>query len=233
MRRKFLILLFPMVFSGVVFGSTPIDWQTAVDRVLNHCCLLQIAEDHYDIAQALKEQSQVWPNPELSIAYEGYPHEPCNEDNEVDIEVEQLIELGGKRSARFRIADAEVNIAGWGVEAAKIHLLNELAHAVIYAASVQAKAGLAEEKLNIAKEIFEGMQAKAESGMATQTQVKRSRLELATSEIELKKQRKNLEQAYRGIAFQWHSSELDFDEVDYPFDELSPLRTLEDYFSKL
>lgn len=146
MLRKLLPILLSSLLFSYVNAEQSLDWQSASTRLLNQCCLLQIAADKYDAAEYLKDQSLAWPNPELAFEYERYPGERSDEANEVSIEVAQLFELGGKRKARYRLADSELNKAAWEWESAKIHLLNELAHAFVDAASAQAKADLSEQQ---------------------------------------------------------------------------------------
>lgn len=209
-----------------------LDWDTATYRVIENSCRLHNASDSYEAAEALKIQANALPNPQLGVGYDYYPGLRNNDSNEIQVAVSQLVELGGKRSARYQVANSEANEASWRWEAVKIQLMNELSHAFVNMSAMEAELQLAQEQFRVADEVYRTLVSKSESGMASKTQLGRAKLELAMAQIELRKQNQNFEAARIALANVWHG-EPDFCGVSFPFFEIPCLAPVEEYIAKI
>ncbi len=71
-------------------------------------------------------QASLFPNPELEVETEEFGGDANGFDvAETTIQLSQLIELGGKRGARTKVAALERNLAGWNYESKRLDVFTE------------------------------------------------------------------------------------------------------------
>jgi outer membrane protein, heavy metal efflux system len=92
---------------------------------------LQLVAARYDIdtAEAEKLTARLRPNPQLSIALSGAPLSlsgPVFREQTYDYTISQTIELGGKRSKRIDVAEANADVARGQFEMVAWQLTNDL-----------------------------------------------------------------------------------------------------------
>ena len=98
-------------------------------------------------AEARMLQASLLPNPELEAEVENVGGSGAfngTDMAETTISLSQLIELGGKRSKRTRVASLERDLAGWDYEARRIEVLTEVAHRFVDVLSAQRSVDLAQ-----------------------------------------------------------------------------------------
>ena len=77
---------------------------------------LKAAAINLDIQDGLAEQAALLPNPGIAIETESFGGKDALEDfdgAETTVSINQLVELGGKRSTRKNIASQEKSLAEW------------------------------------------------------------------------------------------------------------------------
>ncbi len=229
---RFSILLYTLLTAEALLADNVLDWDTATCRVIENSCRLHNAADSYEASEALKSQSLAFPNPQLGLGYDRYTQLRSQDANEYSVQLNQLVELGGKRTARYALANSQANEAAWDWESVKISLLNELSHAFVNMAAAEAELKLAQEKTRVASEVYQTLSEKAQDGMASRTQLGRAKLELATTQIDLRRISQNFETARINLANVWHGVP-DFCGVAFPFFELRCLPNLCDYLDAI
>src|SRR5262245_12452913 len=93
-----------------------LDFQTAIERLIDSSTTLKIAQLEIEVQNAQKWQDSLYPNPALTVEVDSFggKHE-CHgfDSSEVSYSISQLILLGGKREARQRLDAANIYAAQW------------------------------------------------------------------------------------------------------------------------
>ncbi|MCJ1886634.1 TolC family protein [Pseudomonas sp. LA21] len=148
------------------------------------------------IAQGLREQAGLLPNPTLSWEQEGT--ESANRTTTIGIS--QPLELGGKRGARVALAERGQDAAALGVQARR----NELRGAVIsgfYAAlRAQERERLAQQSVALAQRGLTAAEGRVRAGKAAPLEANRAQVQLAEVRLEQERARRERADAYQGLA---------------------------------
>jgi cobalt-zinc-cadmium efflux system outer membrane protein len=99
-------------------------------------------------------QAGLIPNPELGVEFENFlGSEPSRkfETLESTLSISQLVELGGKRAARIRLASSGKEVSNWDYEAKRADVAAEVAKSFVEVLSAQGRLTLAEELDRLAK----------------------------------------------------------------------------------
>src|SRR5581483_4223186 len=114
--------------------------------------------------------------------------------SQTTVSLSQLIELGGKRAARNRVAEAEHDLARWDYETRRIDLLTGVTEAFLETLASQEKLTLSEELLNIAQRSLETVAGTVRSGAVSAVEEGRARVALSQVRIEHEQRTRELEQ---------------------------------------
>lgn len=165
------------------------------------------------------------PNPQLHTEVEnvgGSGTRAAFDDTETTLRLSQLVEFGGKRAARRRVAALGSALAGWDYEAKRLHVLNETSKAFVRALAAQERVTLAGELERIAAEAVRAADAQVAAGGAPAVESMRATvaLEKATGD------RRHAEQelhALRGeLAAHWAETQPAFARVSGNLAAIAP-----------
>jgi multidrug resistance efflux pump len=106
---------------------------------------------------------------------------------ETTIALSQVIELGGKRLRRARVAALERDVAAWDYEATRVDVFTATTKAFVEVLSVQAKLALNEELVRLADQVLRTVGARVQAGQVTPIEETRARVALSTSRIALER----------------------------------------------
>lgn len=239
-----MILTQRLVFSLLIFAVpclceeplTILDFDTACQRVLTHSLILKSSEVEVCAKQSETEQVSLRPNPFFSFSADciGQPHasRKCEEE-EFTFSLSQIFELGGKRSARQRVASSEECIALCNQEIVKLDILSRLLNTYIDTASAQCLLKLIEDQKKDADETLRCICAKQANGKVAPIEEKKAKIACHTFELTLRKTQTQFEVAKRNLAMLWGSPCPDFEAVSFSLYEIAPppsLELLEAYF---
>lgn len=140
------------------------------------------------------------PNPVASALAEDYgaslrPSIADAVQPQLSLQLSQLIELGGKRTARQQIAARDLGLARWDYEAARIATLTDVTRAFVDVLAAKRAVGLAEETARLVEDVQASVSARVEAGVvspieetkaavasaAVRTETERARLALASA----------------------------------------------------
>lgn len=227
---KFSILVFcsAIIISPYIMAE-PLDLNTAWQRILESSPALKAAETEVCVVDAEKRQVGKLPNPALSCVYDniGGKSRDCESD-EICLGISQLIELGGKRSARVRVASSLQSAAYWEQEDVKLALFNALQHAFIDVATAQEQLVLAEEQCKVSDEFLKCVLNKRDQGKASLIEEKKAQIALQTCQLYVARKQTQFMMAQKKLASLWGSCAPDFDTVDFPLFALTSIPCLED-----
>lgn len=197
-----------------------LDLSTALERAWACSPTLEIANNEVCVKSAEEYQTRAFPNPEAAVEIDGpdsfFGNRGRNCDHEIYYSVSQLIELGGKRSARQREAAFRTSISKWEREAVKLDLSNAVTKAIIDVAAAQEYVRLTKEQQKIAQEVLSTVSTKAQAGKVTPLQTKKAEIAHATASLALDKAQRALEYSRKNVSALWGCIETDFSEVNYP-----------------
>ena len=210
-----------------------LDFQSAYQRILDHSLLLKSVELEICVKQAQQQQVGTRPNPEFSFHTDYLGQTKQNEScglEEFTFTLTQLLELGGKRRARIRVASSEECLADWDHEIAKLDLHNQLLHAFIDTALAQHLLDLTEDQKKDADETFSCICAKNANGKVSLIEEKKAQIICNTLKLTWLRTQTQFEVAKKSLAAFWGSPCPDFDSVSFPlyyFEAPPPLEELE------
>ena len=153
-------------------------------------------------------------NPELGIDIENIGGKGIyrgTNSAEITYSLSQLIELGGKRSARNELADHEVTLAEAEFEASRLDLKRDVKIAYNEVVAVQEQIKLMNEQKSLANEVLDVVSKRV--GAAREPLIQKSKAEITLSSITLayEKALRELQTSKRRLALLWGESEINFE----------------------
>src|SRR5581483_2427462 len=161
-------------------------------------------------------QAGLLPNPALTTEVEDFGGSGSRngfDASQTTVSLSQLIELGGKRAARIRVAEAEHDLARWDYETRRIDLLTGVTEAFLETLASQEKLTLSEELLNIAQRSLETVAGTVRSGAVSAVEEGRARVALSQVRIEHEQRTRELEESRLALAETWGSTSATFTSV--------------------
>lgn len=178
------------------------------------------------VKEAHELQAGLLPNPEISIESENFegsgPYKGFDVA-ETTLQLSQLIELGGKRMKRVKLAEMEKDVAKWNYETARIDTLTKVTKAFVNVLAAQERALLAEELENLAKQAFSVASERVQAGKASPIDRTRGKVELAVNRIESDKARRRLIAARDQLAALWGGKEAYFEKAEGDLTDVTPV----------
>jgi len=178
--------------------------------------------------EAERLQAGLPPNPELETEFENFGGSGQfrgAESLETTIALSQLIELGGKRKKRMKLAQAESRLAGWDYETKRIEVLTEVAGRFIRALAIQEKMKLAQEDLKLAEATLDAAAKRVAAGKAAAVEETRASVEVATGKIRARRIGRELLSAKHQLAAAWGSMKPTFTRIDGNLGRVKPIPT--------
>ena len=181
-------------------------------------------------------QAGLIPNPEIGVNVEnilGSGPFRNFDSSETALSISQLVELGGKRAARIRLASAGKEIVGWDYEAKRADLAAEVAKSFVEVLSTQERLTLAEETTRLAGEVLNAVSARVAAGKISPVEETKARVAFSVSRIELERVTRSLAAARTKLAATWGSSKPVFSRVVGRLDQVTPIPPVEELANRL
>jgi outer membrane protein, heavy metal efflux system len=176
--------------------------------------------------EAEQLQASLLPNPELETEFENFGGTGEFEGAgslETTVALSQLIELGGKRAKRIKLAQAGSKLAGWQYESKRLSVLTDATRKFIAVLAIQKKLELADEDLKLASAGFDVVARQVIAGKATQAEKTKAFVEVATGKIRAARTRRSLASARIELASTWGSTKPKFTRL---FGELGDIEAI-------
>lgn len=157
-------------------------------------------------AEARQLQAGLRPNPTLFLEADNLTGSGAYRDtrqSETTLQLSQLVELGGKRAARVRVAAHGRELAGFDYDSKRLEVLTETAQTFVQTLAAQERIGLAEENARLAEGLASATQQRVQSGRASSAETARATAAAATLRIELQQARRDLAIARQKLAASW------------------------------
>jgi len=161
-------------------------------------------------------QAGALPNPALATEVEdfaGSGGRRAFRGSQTTLSFAQLIELGGKRAKRTRVASIERDLAAWDYEASRLSVLTETTKAFVATLALQERVGLATEVVRIANQSLKTVRATVRAGATSPVEASRAGVAAERAAIERTKVERALEAARAALAAWWGARSAAFDRV--------------------
>jgi outer membrane protein, heavy metal efflux system len=168
-------------------------------------------------AEARALQAGVLPNPTLGLELEdfgGTGQTKGVRSAQTTLQLSQLIELGGKRAKRLRLADFERALAGWDYEAKRLEVLAEATKAFIEVLATAERLALAQELVGLSQQVFRTVSERVKAGKVSPIEETRARVAVATIRLQAEQARGAFETARKRLAASWGSTAPAFARVE-------------------
>lgn len=211
-------LLVCVIAAGVVgvpdcVAEEPITLEEAIARALARNPLLAAQAMGAEAAQARVRQAGMRPNPQLAMEVEDFGGRgPLSEFQgaQLTVQIEQTLELGGKRGRRKRAEALNSGLASLDFEWQRRLLEREVAVRFAGVLAAQERLALETEIVELQREVKTAVGKRVAAGKDPPLEETRVQVELAEAELELRAAERGLEIARRGLAKTWGEEDAGF-----------------------
>jgi cobalt-zinc-cadmium efflux system outer membrane protein len=185
---------------------------------------IKAASKSVEIKAGFAKQAGLFPNPQLAVEVENFG----GKDNlkgldgaEITVALNQLIEIGGKRSARKSVAGHDLKLAEWDYQSKKQDLQLATMKAFYAVLTAQERLGQANQLLSLAEQGYQTVADRVEAGKVSPVQKLRASVELNMARNRFESAKRQRIQARYILASKWGDSAPGFDTVVGVFDQLN------------
>jgi cobalt-zinc-cadmium efflux system outer membrane protein len=164
---------------------------------------LTAAERDIGVAGGLRIQAGVLPNPDLSLEVDNAlgsgPYKGLR-SADTNLQLSQLIELGGKREARSAAGEAGIGAAVWQRRATRLEVLSETAIAFITIISLQRRIEIFDEQIASFDQLIPLLQRRVQEGASSPAETLRAQVAADLFRVERVRTQTQLALARRDLA---------------------------------
>jgi cobalt-zinc-cadmium efflux system outer membrane protein len=160
------------------------------------------------VADARAVQAGRWPNPVMTTFVEDLAGSNGLSDvvqPQATVQLGQLVELGGKRAARQRLAGLDRDLASWDYEAARLDVLTRVSESFLGVLAAQQSVTHTVRARDVARQVREAVAARVQAGVVSPIEETRADVLLANAEIDVERARRTLDARRRQLATEWGS----------------------------
>jgi len=198
--------------------SSPLTLEQAIAKAVATNPILRAAAFDVAIADGVRRQAGILPNPEVSFLREGSQRGTRTQT----LQFSQLIELGGKRSARMRLADRERGLATGKLSAARADMRVDVTTAYFDALGAQERVRLAQTSLEVAAKAAIAAQKRVAAGRVSPVEQDRAGVAQASARLELAQAQGDLSIALHTLGAYWGETGPAAQSLVVPELDLSP-----------
>jgi len=165
--------------------------------------------------EAAALQAGLFPNPTFNANASNFGNRVMQgfDGDVVTLELSQLIELGGKRSARIEAAALTKQLADWDYEAKRADVLTQVTQDFIDVLAAQQRLALTQQTHDLANQTAVTTAARVQAGKVSPVEETKANVARASVQIELMRARKELEAARKRLAAGWGGTTARFESV--------------------
>jgi len=170
---------------------------------------LQAASFEVRAREAARLQAGLLPNPSLDTESEDLALSdqaiPEVSQPQTTVRLSQLIELGGKRAARIRIASADADLAAWDYEARRLDVLTRTTEEFVALLGAQERSELADDSVALARTVADAVSERVKAGVVSPVEETKAEVAVADAEVEQEAARRTGDAARQRLALMWNS----------------------------
>jgi cobalt-zinc-cadmium efflux system outer membrane protein len=222
---------FPLTpLSGKVEPAGPLSLASAIDLALSANPTLAAAARELQAMEGTVIQAGVRPNPELAAQVEDTQKSATRTTT---LQINQTIELGGKRAARIESAERGRDVAAADLDAQRLEIRSATVAAFFDVLVAQERIGLAEALLDLAQRATQAASRRVIAGKVSPIEETKARVAEASVRVELNQVQGELAAARRRLAATWGNPSPRFERADGRTEILPVVPTSEDIRRRL
>jgi cobalt-zinc-cadmium efflux system outer membrane protein len=240
----FLPVLIPCASFAVTEGSIeltrdpgePITLQKALSLALLQNPTLEVFSFEQRAREARALQSGLYPNPELEILVEdaaGSGNFNGFSRSQTTIQLSQIVELGGKRSARLRANDLFGKLASWDYETKRMDVLTEVSKTYADVLESQQQVLLAKSLTGLGEQFLNAVTERVKAGKVAALEKTKAEISLSSVNIQLEKARRELKIARRNLSALWGNNQPKFESALGDLFAISSVPSLKQLLARL
>lgn len=198
--------------SAAAMPSSQLTLATAIKFALERNPDLLVASGDVAITEGTILQAGVRPNPELSMLTEGLR----KRERTTTVQLNQAIELGGKRGARIYAAQRERDAAAADLLTKRGEVRADVVNAFFEVLTAQERLQLAKTSRDLSQSVVDAAARRVMAGKISPIDETRSKVAEAGSRIELAQAGNELSAAKRRLAALWGGSPAEIDQLVTP-----------------
>ncbi|CAN5389505.1 TolC family protein [soil metagenome] len=204
------------LFLDSAHGQSPtgsVSLRQAIGYALAQNPELSVFPKDLRIAEARRLQASLVPNPEISLFAEDFGGSGrFRGANAIQntLQLSQVVELGGKRRARIRAAEAGRGVVNFDFEVKRLKVAAETAQAFVDLLGAQERLALSRQGLDLAERFVPDAEKRVEAGRSSPVETTRARVAVAASQITVEKEEGQVALARARLAAQWGSTQPQF-----------------------
>jgi cobalt-zinc-cadmium efflux system outer membrane protein len=183
------------------------------------------------ISEANQLQAGLWPNPKLGLEVEeagGAGPRSDFDGAETSIKLNQLIELGDKRSKRTKVASMEKELVRWDYEAKRLDVFTQVTKAFAEVLAAQEGLKLNIELLQVCEDLVNTVTQRVDAGKDSPLEKTKATVTLSNVKIQHQKAIQYLDYARKQLAATWAGRDPKFENVAGQLDSLSPIPSVDE-----
>jgi cobalt-zinc-cadmium efflux system outer membrane protein len=181
-----------------------------------HHPALRAAQFGVQAADGRATQAATRPNPALGFEAENFGGSGAErrfDAAEYTTQIEQTLELGGKRGHRRCVATAEWQLSGFDLDAARLDIRAETTRRFVSVLGAQAQAELAREAMALAEAVAKTVDARVAAGKVSPMEQEKAQILLAQKRIARAQALQALATARVQLAAQWGNTRPAFEDA--------------------
>lgn len=202
----------------------------AIDLALTSNPELSAAANELRAVEGAVIQAGILPNPEISTSVEDTQNKSTRTTT---IQLNQRIELGGKRSARIASAERGRDVAAADLVAKRLDVRATVIGAFFDVLVAQERVKQAEDLLGLAQRASQAAARRVTAGKISPVEETKARVAEASARVELNQAQRELVTARKRLAASWGSSTPRFAQAEGRTDALPPVRSAEEISRRL
>lgn len=209
--------------------AAPITLKAALELAFRASPELSVARRELDAIEATIIQARLHPNPEIATSIE----DTRRATRSTTVQLNQPIELGGKRAARINAAERGRDGASVELDAKRAEIRATVVAAFFDVLIAQERLRLAQASVELAQRASTAASRRVAAGKVSPVEETRARVAEAGVRIELTGAISELNTARKRLASTWGNTSPLFERADGDLDALPPLPALADLQSRL
>ena len=201
----------------------------ALAAALSHSPELRALSFEVRSREALALQAGLRPNPEIGVEVEDFAGSGARsgvDAAQTTLSFAQVVELGGKRVRRQRVAELDTALATWDFEARRLAVFTDATKAFITVVALQERVALGADLERIATEALRSVESTVRAGAVSPVEAERARVNLERVQLELARNAKALEAARALLSATWGESRAQFGRARGALDATPPVPAL-------
>lgn len=207
----------------------PLTLEEAISKALSTNPSLRAAALDIAIADGARRQAGVLRNPEVSFVREGTQRGTRTQT----VQLSQVLELGGKRSARIRLAERERSLADGNLSLARADLRADVTSAYFDALAAQERLQVAQSSLDIASKATYAAEKRVAAGRVSPVEQDRAGVAQASVRLELAQAQSELSIAMHTLAAYWGEATSPARSLALPELDLTRVPTIDELQQRL